>query len=99
MRRGNARSFRAVRSRAPWAVFRAMYQYAPSIPGCRPPVDASPALMYPGSHHFNQGGTMNRTPLLLAATAFCALPALLAAQAHEMTPEQKAEMEDRKSVV
>ena len=36
---------------------------------------------------------MNRTPLFLAAAALCALPALLAAQAHEMTPEQKAEME------
>ena len=36
---------------------------------------------------------MNRTPLFFATAALCALPALLAAQAHEMTPEQKAEME------
>ena len=37
---------------------------------------------------------MNRTPrVLAAAAALCSLPALLAAQAHEMTPEQKAEME------
>ena len=37
---------------------------------------------------------MNRTPLIFAAAAaLCALPALGAAQAPEMTPEQKAEME------
>lgn len=36
---------------------------------------------------------MNRAPLFLASAALCALPALAAAQTHEMTPEQKAEME------
>jgi hypothetical protein len=37
---------------------------------------------------------MNRTPLIVsAAAALFALPALVAAQAPEMTPEQKAEME------
>src|SRR5687768_5711179 len=103
MRRGNARSFLAVMSitpcvgsRAaigPGAVFGAMYQYAPREPGYLPAVDVSLPAEVSGWLALMKGGTMNRAPLFLATAALCALPALLAAQTHEMTPEQKAEME------